>query len=157
MRTPSLCLGLVLATLTSRADDPTGSKAPRAAGPGALKLLTPERLAQRPEAERPAWQDYLDRSRERAIREREVLAEEVKAAGLDASRPAPSRGVEFEVPGQGDAAWSAGPEAGKLADTVLSYQTPTGGWSKAVDYRQGPRWPGTHWTTQGGAGWHYCG
>lgn len=45
----------------------------------------------------------------------------------------------------------------KLAVAVMSYQTPTGGWSKAVDYNQGPRAPGTHWTTQSGDGWHYCG
>lgn len=152
MRTPALCLGIVLATLTTLADGPGESK-----GPGALKLLTPARIAHLPDAERTAWQAYLDRSRGRAIRERATLAEEVKASGLDASRPAPSDGAQFAAPSKTDTAWFAGPEAGKLADAILSYQTPSGGWSKAVDYRQGPRRPGTHWTTQGGAGWHYCG
>jgi len=51
----------------------------------------------------------------------------------------------------------ASAENQKLAEIVISYQTPTGGWSKAVDYTKGPRQPGTHWTSQKGDSWHYCG
>jgi PelA/Pel-15E family pectate lyase len=65
--------------------------------------------------------------------------------------------AEFELPSKVDPASFGTAESSKLADVVISYQTPTGGWSKAVDYAQGPRRPGTHWTTQSEEGWHYCG
>jgi PelA/Pel-15E family pectate lyase len=40
---------------------------------------------------------------------------------------------------------------------VLSYQTPTGAWSKSTDYSAGPRPPGTQWTNNSSNPWHYCG
>ena len=45
-------------------------------------------------------------------------------------------------------AWYAGAEARQLADAVLSYQTPTGGWSKHNGFSRGPRQPGMQWTSQ---------
>ena len=45
-------------------------------------------------------------------------------------------------------AWYAGDEAGKLADVVLSYQAPSGGWSKHTGYSKGPRRPGMQWSSQ---------
>jgi PelA/Pel-15E family pectate lyase len=53
--------------------------------------------------------------------------------------------------------WFTSAEVGKTADAIVSYQTPTGGWSKSVDYAAGLRQPGTHWTSQKGDQWHYCG
>jgi PelA/Pel-15E family pectate lyase len=39
-------------------------------------------------------------------------------------------------------AWFASSAAAAMADAILSYQTPTGGWSKHIDYTAGPRKPG---------------
>ncbi len=122
-----------------------------------LKIVTPQRIAELPEPERAAWQTYVARSQAFAIRERKVLAAELAAAGLDASRPAPATSQVFKLTSEHDQAFFSKPETAKLADIFLSYQTPTGGWSKAVDYNQGPRTPGTHWTSQSGRGWHYSG
>jgi PelA/Pel-15E family pectate lyase len=120
-------------------------------------LLTEERLAACPEPERAAWREYLERSQNHARHERVTLAAERAAAGLARSQPAPGARKYFGFDGKKDAAFFARPEMVALAEVVLSYQTPTGGWSKHVDYSRGPRPPGTHWTAQGGEGWHYCG
>jgi PelA/Pel-15E family pectate lyase len=125
--------------------------------PRDLRLLTPERVAALPDSERVGWTAYLDRSRGRALAERRLLAGECRAAGKQASQPAPNRSSEFEIDGDTPAEWFSKPENRQLAGVLISYQTPTGGWSKAVDYETGPRSPGTHWTSQKGEGWHYCG
>jgi PelA/Pel-15E family pectate lyase len=122
-----------------------------------LKIITPERIDRLPGPEAALWKAYLAKSEKFAIEERRVLAAELAQAALATSRPAPSNSREFELDSKADLAWFARPETTALADVVLSYQTPTGGWSKAVDYTQGARPIGTHWTTQTGAGWHYCG
>jgi PelA/Pel-15E family pectate lyase len=38
--------------------------------------------------------------------------------------------------------WFRGDKAGHIADHMLSFQTPSGGWSKHVDYEPSPRQPG---------------
>jgi PelA/Pel-15E family pectate lyase len=125
--------------------------------PRVLRLLTPERIALLPEADRGVWSAYLEHSLHRALTERRVLAEECRTAGLEKSHSAPNRSSEFEIDSDTPAEWFAEDENRSLAEVLISYQTPTGGWSKAVDYKKGPRAPGTHWTSQNGEGWHYCG
>lgn len=122
-----------------------------------LTLLTPELLAKLPADEQTAWEAYLATSRASAAKERELLAAECRGIGREASEPAPNNRSEFEFDSDTPVEWYGRPENVALAVVVMSYQTPTGGWSKAVDYSKGPREPGTHWTTQSGAGWHYCG
>ncbi len=126
--------------------------------PRAFTLLTAERVAALPEAQRAAWTAYGKRSEERFDREFDTLASECRQLGLARARPAPGNSAEFEVASGVKAAWFSSDEAKRIADAVMSYQTPSGGWSKAVDYTKGPRPPGTHWTAQSGeGGWHYCG
>ncbi len=122
-----------------------------------LKLVTAERIATLPASERAEWEKYLARSEVGSLKDRRVLAAEMVETGLPASRPAPSNSKEFELGSKVNDEWLTGPEASSLADVVISFQTPSGGWSKAVNYSAGPRPKGTHWTTQSGQGWHYCG
>jgi PelA/Pel-15E family pectate lyase len=117
-------------------------------------LLTDELLAKLPEAQRSEWIAYIDKSRAFAAKEHRLLDEERTKAE---AKPAPGNRAEFEFDSDTPAEWFASAENQKLADIVISYQTPTGGWSKAVDYTKGPRQPGTHWTSQKGDAWHYCG
>jgi PelA/Pel-15E family pectate lyase len=134
------------------ASDPDGAiKLPQ------LKIINAERVAALPEPDRAAWQAYLERSRADSVAERKVLAAELAAEGLSESRPAPQTSETLKVTSEHDVAFFSKPATAALADVILSYQTPTGGWSKAVDYKQGPRQPGTHWTSQSGRGWHYSG
>ncbi len=122
-----------------------------------LKIITTDRISGLPVAEAALWKAYLAKSDKYALEERRLLTAELLKAGLIASRPAPDNSKEFEIDSKSDAAWFSRPETMSLAEVILSYQTPTGGWSKAIDYTQGIRPPGTHWTSQSGAGWHYCG
>jgi len=125
--------------------------------PRPLRLLTPARIAALPESDRESWTIYLERSLARALTERRVLAEECRTAGLEHSQPAPNRNGEFEIDGDTPAEWFGRPGTVRIAEALVSYQTPSGGWSKSIDYDKGPRSPGTHWTSQKGEGWHYCG
>lgn len=96
---------------------------------------------------RPAWAAYLARSAELAAADEAALAAELKSLGLSAALKAPSGG-DFRLADKTDAAWFAGEEAGALANVVLSYQTPSGGWSKHTGYAAGPRAPGMQWSSQ---------
>jgi PelA/Pel-15E family pectate lyase len=122
-----------------------------------FEMLTQERISMLPEDERRAWTDYLVRSQQLADKERAALAEECSSVGKSKSDPAPGNSREFEPDKDTPADWYSSDEAKRLTETVRSYQTPSGGWSKAIDYSRGPRPKGTHWTSQNGAGWHYCG
>jgi PelA/Pel-15E family pectate lyase len=133
----------VLASRTTRHDEPK------------FTMLTDEALAELPSASREAWQRYLKTSREGAARDYDALAAECRQLSLPAPRPAPGNRKEFEPASDPASPWFASDDAAKLAAVVITYQTPAGGWSKAVDYAAGPRSPGTQWTT--GAAWHYCG
>ncbi len=120
--------------------------------------LRPERLAALPEAERTAWVAYLDRSDRCHAAEVAALAAELKAAG----RPEPllpPAGGDFNAESLASPAQWNRPKVKALADAILSFQTPTGGWSKHVDFAKGPRQPGMHWSSQGTAAtpWHYVG
>ena len=125
--------------------------------PHPMEMITPERIATLPEDLRSAWLAYLSKSAESAKEERSRMAAECRQVRAPISKPAPGGAAEFEYSNKIEPSFYGTPEATQLAATVLSYQTPTGGWSKAVDYAKGPRTPGTHWTTQSGDGWHYCG
>lgn len=144
MFTRLLFLNVVLATVTFAEEKP-------------FTMLTEELLVQVPEAQRAQWAAHIAKSREAAANERRILAEECQKAGVAQSTPAPGNRKEFEFDSDTPAEWFGSAENQKLAEIVISYQTPTGGWSKAVDYAKGPRQPGTHWTAQKGEAWHYCG
>ncbi|HMO86556.1 MAG TPA: pectate lyase [Lacipirellulaceae bacterium] len=60
---------------------------------------------------------------------------------------APSGG-DFKLSAKTGDPWYAGPEAAALADVVLSYQSPAGGWSKHTGYNRGPRQPGMQFSSQ---------
>ena len=130
------------------------SESAKAEEPRRLTLLTPERIAALPEAERLRWQQWLDASARHAARDYDTLAAECRAARLPQPRPAPSAG-QFSL--ERGEAWFSSDEAAEIADTVISFQTPAGGWSKAVAWDKGPRQPGMAWTSQKSNPWHYCG
>ena len=122
-----------------------------------LVLLTPERIAALPADQQAAWQAYLSHSALRAEADREVLASECRKLGMASSLPAPEHRAEFSSERKAHPGWFGSAEAQETADIVLSFQTPSGAWSKGIDYVRGPRLPGMQWTNNGGNPWHYCG
>jgi PelA/Pel-15E family pectate lyase len=118
-----------------------------AAGRIGATELEATRVAELSGGDATAWRDYLDRSTRLATTDRERLEAEVRAAGMNAATKAPSGG-DFRPPDGDGRDWFKGPEAGRLADAIVSYQTPSGGWSKHTGYGKGPRQPGMQWTSQ---------
>ncbi len=103
--------------------------------------LTAERIATLPADQQPAWRDYLRGSIAQRDAERAFFAAELKAHHITTPvTPAEGRGGGLSL--TRPAEWCASDEARRLADHVLSFQTPSGGWSKNLDYADHPRRPG---------------
>ena len=114
-------------------------------------LLSPARIAALPAAERQAWERYLEASRRSAARDREVMAADLRAAGLEKAPPAP-RANGFTLTSAMTPEWFKTDEAKRIADAIVSFQTPTGGWSKRVELTR-PRRPGESWASEGNWSW----
>jgi len=97
------------------------------------------RLAELPAAQRTAWAQYIARSYKQHQFDRASLAAELKPG--ETAPPAPKAGSS-KMPLEKDAAWYGSPEARAIADNIVSYQTPSGGWSKNQDRTAPPRLPG---------------
>ena len=104
-----------------------------------------ERYASRIEkmADSEAWRSYFKKSDEWSGQQRASLDAEVKAAGLKSPMQAPSGKMK-----PGDA-------TEELIAAIISFQLPSGGWSKSIDHSKGPRKPGMQWTS-GDDPWHYA-
>jgi PelA/Pel-15E family pectate lyase len=93
------------------------------------------------------WQSYVARSREQKSRDSLVMAAELSATGKNEMVAAPySHG--FEVTREMTRTWLATDSARMLAENLLSFQTPNGGWSKHVEYAKGPREKGQSWFSE---------
>ncbi|HEX2093132.1 MAG TPA: pectate lyase [Longimicrobiaceae bacterium] len=112
------------------------------------RLLAPQRIQALPAGERQAWTAYLAQShRLRALNDSSIAAE-VRALGRSEWTPAPE-GPSFVVSSRMTPEWFRGDSARHLADVIVSFQTPAGGWSKQVRYTGEPRQPGQGYTHQG--------
>jgi PelA/Pel-15E family pectate lyase len=106
--------------------------------------LTVERIEKlAPSKDRAAWLAYLKRSEAQMKTDRATLAAELKPGEVAPPQPAEGRGAF----GQGmslrheDAYWSTAP-ARHIADVIVSFQTPAGGWSKNMAFSGALRLPG---------------
>ena len=107
--------------------------------------ITEARIATLPEGERAAWLAYLARSRALLAADKAALAAERK--GLAVVPPSPPTGPSggAGMPVDRSAAWYASPEARRVADNIVSFQTPAGGGGKNVDRREPARLRGQHY------------
>lgn len=103
-----------------------------------------------PESEREKWQRYLEKSAAAQQHQRAALAAELPTGQTPVAAPS---GGTFKWDPKKTPAGS--PEAATLAASLLTWQIPCGGWSKAIDYLKGPRLPGMAWTSQKDP-WHYA-
>ena len=104
--------------------------------------LTAERIAALPDAERAPWTKYLHESERQRQADQQAFFAELKQSGLKESLLPPHGGSAKSIPLKEPAAWYGQPEALRIADIVVSFQTPAGGWSKNLDMTQHRRAPG---------------
>ncbi len=105
--------------------------------------LTPDRVrAVLPRAQQAAWLAYLDRSEQQMRADRASLVAELKPGQTPPPPPTAVGGGDYNMPLDKPAAWYAGPEARTIAEGIVSFQTPAGGWSKNQDRSRPPRLPG---------------
>jgi PelA/Pel-15E family pectate lyase len=78
---------------------------------------------------------------------------ELRAAGMARMTKATYAGPMFDLANEKDEAWFHGDSARTIADAVLTYQTPSGGWSKRTAMTR-PRRTGESYYAETDA-WHY--
>ncbi|WP_338760390.1 pectate lyase [Massilia sp. METH4] len=128
--------------------------------------VTEARIGTLAETERAAWREYLARSRMLMERDKAALAAERAGGAAPPEAQARLHGDSGMPLGQAPA-WYASPAARHVADNIVSFQTPAGGWGKNVN-RTGPlRQKGEHYAPidddpSGGVitaarGWNYVG
>lgn len=103
------------------------------------RSLTAERLTELPASQRAAWSAYIKRSQAQMQKDKATLAAEL-APGQ--TPPPPPEAGSGHMPLDKEAAWYGGAEARAIADTIVSFQTPAGGWSKNQDRTKPPRLKG---------------
>jgi PelA/Pel-15E family pectate lyase len=97
------------------------------------EALTHPRIASLPLEQRSTWNDYLDRSERLRRADQSALQRELAQRGLGNSIAAPASRGTRSTPLQRPPTWYSGPEARHIADIIISFQTPAGGWSKNID------------------------
>jgi PelA/Pel-15E family pectate lyase len=108
--------------------------------------ITEARIAELPARDRAAWSAYLERSQKQRQTDQATLAAERKSMTSDP--PVAKEGFAGRtMPLDRAAAWYASPEAQHIAQTMLSFQTPAGGWSKNLEMTGPARVPGESYTT----------
>ena len=104
--------------------------------------LTAARIAALPAAEQPAWKNYLENSARQMLADQDFLRAELKMRMLKTTaQPAganSTKGISLDAP----ADWYGQAEARHIAEVIVSFQTPAGGWSKNLDMTRAARRPG---------------
>jgi PelA/Pel-15E family pectate lyase len=99
-----------------------------------------------PEAERAPWLAYLRRSQQQlSFDQDEIFIEKSHLAGPVLEMPKEQGGTR-SIPVDRDAAFYKSAEAMHIAETILSFQIPNGGWSKNLDMSGPKRLPGQSFT-----------
>jgi PelA/Pel-15E family pectate lyase len=137
---PRACLFPTLAVVAAIAAMPLDAHVIGFNGPA--QSLTATRIAALPPGERAAWSDYLARSDRFGKADRAALAAERKPGRMWALPPEHYGPGIASMPLDKDAGWYTGPEAHRIAENVLSFQTPAGGWGKNQNRAAPPRQPG---------------
>jgi PelA/Pel-15E family pectate lyase len=101
------------------------------------KPLTAERVAAL-----PAWKNYLENSVRQRQADQNFLHAEMKALHLTNAIAPPKSSSPKGTPLDRTASWYGGDEARHIAENVITFQTPAGGWSKHTDFTQHRRAPG---------------
>jgi PelA/Pel-15E family pectate lyase len=111
-----------------------------------VEPLTPQRIAKLPPSERNAWLAYLERSQRQRQADKDFFQAELKRAGIETPIVPPHGFSARGIPLDREAAWYSSAEARHIADVIVSFQTPAGGWGKNMNMTKEPRRPGVSFT-----------
>lgn len=106
--------------------------------------ITDARIDRLPLAEQAVWHAYLETSRTLMAADKAALAAERRRsapANYVADRPLAGNGMPMGRPLE----WYGSAEARRIADTIVSFQTPAGGWGKNQNRSGPPRLAGQSW------------
>ncbi|MGB6973902.1 MAG: pectate lyase [Terracidiphilus sp.] len=104
--------------------------------------LTRARIQTLPRGQRRLWLEYLERSERQRREDKLVLQRELQRIGARAPRIPREGASARSIPMNRPQSWYGGADARQIAETIVSFQTPAGGWGKNLDMRQGPRQEG---------------
>jgi PelA/Pel-15E family pectate lyase len=104
--------------------------------------LTVDRLASLPAATQAAWKEYLEHSARQRKADQLFFQNEMKDHDIKQSVVPPTACGSSSMPLGNRAVWYGSDDARRVADNIVSFQTPAGGWSKNLDLAQHPRAPG---------------
>jgi PelA/Pel-15E family pectate lyase len=140
LKTAALLVALTLAFQGSAQAGVVGEMTP-------AQPLTAERIATLPAPMQGAWRGYLKRSQARMKADEDALAAE---RGGKPPPPPPAEGGEpRSMPLDREASWYATAEARHVADVIVSFQTPAGGWGKNQSRAGALRQPGQAYVSHG--------
>jgi PelA/Pel-15E family pectate lyase len=109
--------------------------------PPALSL-TLNRIATLPADKQSAWRDYMKNSERQLRADQEFFRKELHGYHITQPTTPPEargvRGISLDKPSE----WYSQTEALRIADIVISFQTPAGGWSKNLEMTKHARAPG---------------
>jgi PelA/Pel-15E family pectate lyase len=101
--------------------------------------LTAARIAVLPMEQQAVWMAYLERSTRQLAADQAFLQAEEREDGVRQSRIPPAapsvQGLALDKP----ADWYGRAGARRIADIIVSFQTPAGGWSKNLDLTRSAR------------------
>jgi PelA/Pel-15E family pectate lyase len=101
--------------------------------------ITLARIATLPASEQAAWRAYLERSTRLQAADRASLAAERKGMNPAEVRLPPHGRTGSVMPLNRPADWYASADAQRRADNLITFQLPSGGWSKNFDPVDHPR------------------
>ncbi|HUJ12013.1 MAG TPA: pectate lyase [Verrucomicrobiae bacterium] len=104
--------------------------------------LTAARVAALPARIRPAWEEYLKRSKRQWQADQAFLRAEMRKNHMKESIIPPTGLLMRALSANQPQAFYREADALRIADIVVSFQTPAGGWSKNLDLTQHARAPG---------------
>jgi PelA/Pel-15E family pectate lyase len=104
--------------------------------------LTLERIATLPAHKQPSWKAYLKNSERQLRADQEFFRKELRQHQIkETATPPEAHGVRG-IPLDKAPDWYGQRQALLIADFLVSYQTPAGGWSKNIDMTKHARAPG---------------
>ncbi len=113
--------------------------------------ITTDRIATLPKKEQPSWKTYLALSEKQLQADRTFLFNEAMRRGLRELSNPPKGNSKNRPPLNNPPLWYAQPDALRLAENLVSFQTPAGGWGKNLDFNEHRRAPGERFATGGGS------